>query len=93
MAIMELIQIFPVVNRYEIDVDGRIEPHEEWAISVIREERGKLLSDSDWRVLPDSPISNKAEWYNYRQKLRDFPGLVLTNNFINTPWPQAPLDR
>jgi hypothetical protein len=93
MTIMELIQIFPIVTRYEAEVDGRIEPHEEWAIGAIREERTKLLSDSDWKVLPDSPITNIAEWYEYRQKLRDFPEVVLTNNFINTPWPEAPLDR
>lgn len=93
MTIMELIQIFPIITRYETEVDGRIEPHEEWAIGVIREERGKLLSDSDWKVLPDSPITNREEWYEYRQKLRDFPKLVLNNNFINTPWPEAPLDK
>mgnify|MGYP002507747637 CR=1 FL=1 len=93
MAIMELIQIFPVITRYEAEVDGRIEPHEEWAIGIIREERGKLLAASDWKVLPDSPITNKEEWYAYRQSLRDLPQLVLSNNFINTPWPEAPLDK
>lgn len=39
----------------------------------MREERNKLLKDSDYRVLPDYPAVNKEEWITYRQSLRDFP--------------------
>jgi hypothetical protein len=39
----------------------------------MREERNKLLSDSDFRVLPDYSNVNKEDWITYRQKLRDFP--------------------
>ena len=40
-----------------------------------REWRNKLLTESDWTVLPDSPLSadKQAEWKTYRQKLRDLP--------------------
>ena len=35
--------------------------------------RNRLLSESDWTVMPDSPLSDskKAEWKTYRQALRD----------------------
>ncbi len=37
--------------------------------------RDKLLSLSDWAVLPDAPLTNaqKQEWQAYRQALRDIP--------------------
>lgn len=89
---IEVIQIFPRITRIEIEADGRIEPHEEWALDTIRAERNRLLAESDWRVLPDSPVTNKLEWYEYRQALRDLPEIAVNNNFINTPWPEAPSD-
>jgi len=39
----------------------------------MRQERNKLLKDSEFRVLSDYPAVNKEEWITYRQKLRDFP--------------------
>jgi hypothetical protein len=89
---MRVIEIFPVVRWIEIDSTGveRIEPHEQWALDVIRKERNRLLSESDWRVLPDSPITNKNEWYAYRQALRDFPELVLQNKFNEVQWATPP---
>ena len=41
----------------------------------MREERNKLLSDSDFRVLPDYSNVNKEDWITYRQQLRDFPAV------------------
>ena len=39
----------------------------------LRETRNKMLGDSDWTVMPDSPLSDskKDEWKIYRQALRD----------------------
>ena len=39
----------------------------------LREYRNNLLEQSDWTVIPDSPLSDskKAEWKTYRQALRD----------------------
>tara|TARA_Y100001937_G_C6975984_1_gene265513 strand:+ start:339 stop:563 length:225 start_codon:yes stop_codon:yes gene_type:complete len=39
----------------------------------LREVRNRLLSESDWTVMPDSPLSDskKTEWKTYRQALRD----------------------
>ena len=41
----------------------------------VRARRNELLAESDWAVMPDSPLSEskKAEWVTYRQALRDLP--------------------
>lgn len=38
-------------------------------------DRNILLAESDWTVLPDSPLSfiEKMKWKRYRKELRDFP--------------------
>jgi hypothetical protein len=93
---MKILEFFPVIRYVEIADDPlvqRIEPYEDWALKTIRTERNKKLSDSDWRVLPDSPITNKEEWYRYRQSLRDLPELVIANQFNNVPWPTQPNDE
>jgi hypothetical protein len=57
---------------------------------LVRESRNLLLSECDWTVLPDSPLteSKKQEWIVYRQTLRD-----ITETFSNTEdivWPSKP---
>lgn len=44
-------------------------------LESLRNFRNQLLKDSDWIVLPDSPVSQekKQEWIVYRQYLRDLP--------------------
>lgn len=44
-------------------------------LESLRNFRNQLLKDSDWIVLPDSPLSEekKQEWVVYRQYLRDLP--------------------
>ena len=45
----------------------------------LREYRNNLLEQSDWTVIPDSPLSDskKAEWKTYRQALRDITKTCL----------------
>ena len=54
-------------------VGDELTPDEYW--TEIRGERDALLAASDYRVLPDSPLSDSklAEWKTYRQALRDLP--------------------
>jgi len=42
-------------------------------LEALRLYRNGLLKESDWAVMPDSPLSDdkKAEWKIYRQALRD----------------------
>ena len=59
----------------------------EYLATTYRAHRNKLLSESDWTMVPDSPV-NKIAWAEYRQALRDitdqegFPQDVV--------WPVAP---
>ena len=43
--------------------------------NVVRIDRDKLLAESDWTVMPDSPLSTSKqnEWKTYIQSLRDIP--------------------
>lgn len=56
----------------------------------VRNERNRLLLESDWTQLPDSPITpeKKSEWQTYRQELRD-----ITNQLDpkNISWPTKPV--
>lgn len=56
----------------------------------IRNERNKLLLESDWTQLTDSPLTpeNKSEWESYRQQLRDVTSQLDPKNII---WPTKPL--
>jgi hypothetical protein len=63
---------------------------------LIRAERDKLISKTDWWVLPDRTPS-QAE-LNYRQQLRDFPSTLDLSSvelnpeglLVNVQWPKNP---
>ena len=46
----------------------------------------KLLLESDWSVLPDVPLANKAEWEVYRSALRQ----IAINPTVDPVWPVKP---
>ena len=47
-------------------------------VQISRKLRAELLKESDWTQYIDCPLTadEKAQWANYRQKLRDFPALI-----------------
>ena len=53
----------------------------------MREQRNKLLLDSDYTALPDFPTANKKAWITYRQDLRDFPSVWS----VGVPFPTKPI--
>ena len=57
-----------------------------------RATRNKLLADSDWTQMNDSPLSNedKTAWATYRQELRDMSDLASWPNIADDDWPIAP---
>ena len=57
---------------------------------TLRMERNVKLSNSDWTINNDSPLSQEKieEWKVYRQALRDLP--ANTTDPENPVWPQAP---
>lgn len=79
-----------VTTRHQYNEDGTISPPPAPSIESIRERRNYLLSESDWTLSLDSPLSEekKQEWAIYRQALRDIPQqLECLENII---WPTKP---
>lgn len=56
----------------------------------IREKRNRLLLESDWTQLSDSPFSieKKEEWSIYRQELRDITNYPSPDQVV---WPSEPI--
>lgn len=54
------------------------------AINELRSKRNKLLADSDYIVLADSPVNDKANWLTYRQQLRDLTEGLSTVEQVNS---------
>tara|TARA_R110002073_G_C9237594_1_gene561416 strand:+ start:426 stop:659 length:234 start_codon:yes stop_codon:yes gene_type:complete len=62
-------------------------------LDSIRNTRTLLLRDCDWKVAPDSPLtdSKKTEWTTYRQALRDLPSLYTDeDDFASVNFPTEP---
>lgn len=62
------------------------------AIDILRIERNRLLSSTDWWVLPDrTPTQAQLD---YRQALRDIttqtPALDENGNLTGVTWPEKP---
>tara|TARA_B110000467_G_C18161612_1_gene389956 strand:+ start:409 stop:810 length:402 start_codon:yes stop_codon:yes gene_type:complete len=60
---------------------------------TLRGQRKTKLKDSDWTVMPDTPLSDskKAEWVTYRQALRDITdGVDTEEKALAVTWPTAP---
>jgi len=57
-----------------------------------RTKRNKLLADSDWTQVNDSPLTNevKTSWATYRQELRGITDLDGWPNLSDDDWPVAP---
>jgi hypothetical protein len=54
---------------------------------IIRDERNRLLDDSDYTQVPDFP-GNREAWTSYRQLLRDLPQQY--KNPEDVVWPPKP---
>jgi len=65
-------------------VDPRT-PETQWAL--VRDQRNRLLQESDWTQMPDVHIDTKDTWAQYRQELRDVTDQPDPFNII---WPTPP---
>lgn len=61
-----------------------------WA--EIRHKRLRLIIESDWTQLPDTPLTpeQKNAWATYRQELRDMPSSQPTATLSTIVWPTRP---
>ena len=57
-----------------------------------RATRNKLLDDTDWTQMNDSPLSNedKTAWATYRNELRNLPDDDAWPNLSDEDWPVQP---
>ena len=55
---------------------------------LLRKERNRRLSNSDWTQSRDVTLSNDTDWKTYRQTLRDLP--ANTSDPENVTWPTEP---
>ena len=69
-----------VLNARENSVPSQFEK----AMKNLRFKRNNLLTESDWTVLPDSPIADKTAWQTYRTKLRDITENLTTIEDVET---------
>ena len=76
-----------VLNARENSVPSPFEK----AMKNLRFKRNNLLTESDWTVLPDSPIADKTAWQTYRTELRDLTnGLTTVEQVEAITWPNKP---
>ena len=74
-------QILAIIPQVELDM----------ALENLRAKRNKLLADSDYIVLADSPVNDKANWLTYRQALRDLTiGLDTVAKVNSVVFPNRP---
>jgi hypothetical protein len=75
-------EILAILPQVELDM----------ALDNLRVKRNKLLIDSDYVVLADSPVTDKANWITYRQALRDITEGLNTVEKVNaTTFPKRPI--
>ena len=67
--------------------EDEIAQHLAGQASTVRQERNKLLRNTDWTQVADAPV-DKAAWATYRQALRDVPSQAGFPWTID--WPDAP---
>jgi len=69
-------------NEYKV-INGEAVIRNDNVLEILRLKRDALLKESDWTLMPDSPLSDakKTEWATYRQSLRDLPS---NNNDITS---------
>ena len=62
----------------------------------LRDQRNRLLTATDWRMVSDYPGSDQTEWQTYRQALRDIttqtPSLDPNGQLTGITWPTPPTD-
>ena len=85
-------------NKVEIDTDAvnekEIEIRAAEPMRLLREERNKKLSETDWTQNRDVTLTNDSDWQTYRQALRDLPSTaspkIENGHLTNVTWPTKP---
>lgn len=85
------------VNQSTMQLEPRTKSHEELDTEhmlLLRSARDQKLGACDWRVMPDSPLTEAQRllWVAYRTALRDIPQVVKRPllSLDDVPWPEEP---
>jgi hypothetical protein len=81
------------INQRQSDEQAWLASAFDRAMSDLRSKRNKLLADTDYIVLADSPIPSikKSEWMTYRTALRNLTqGLDTIEKINNVAYPLKP---
>lgn len=57
--------------------------------ATVRQQRNRLLTESDWTQVSDAPVDATA-WATYRQALRDITTHANFPNLADADWPVKP---
>jgi len=62
---------------------------------LLKEERNRRLTETDWKDLPSYPGTDQDAWRTYRQALRDLPSTASptideNGQLTNVTWPTKP---
>jgi hypothetical protein len=82
-----------VITRTMVDLTSdEIADNDAHAAFLNRVTRNKLLDESDWTQMNDSPLSNelKTAWATYRQECRGLSDADAWPNLADDDWPVAP---
>lgn len=85
----------PTIGQVKAKIE-ELKERQSWVF--LRQERDRLLAESDWTQMPDVPEATKTAWQAYRQALRDLPANttspVIDGNercFVSgVTWPTKP---
>ena len=78
------------IAQYNIDQENA--PSEfDIVMENLRAKRNSLIAETDWVVLPDSPVADKTAWETYRTQLRDITnGLTTVEQVEAVVFPTKP---
>ena len=78
------------INQHNFDISNA--PTQlQLSLKILRSKRNSLLAETDWVVLPDSPIADKTAWETYRTQLRDITnGLTTVEQVEAVVFPTKP---
>ena len=84
------VQVDEILIQNELSKIQAAEP-----LRLLRIERNRLLSETDWTQNRDVTLTNDAEWAAYRQALRDLPNTATPSldengNLVGVEWPVKP---
>jgi len=82
-----------VLNHQAVDMTAEeITERDDVVAANVREKRDQLLTETDWTVLQDSPLTDAqtADWVIYRQALRDITDHANFPYLADADWPTKP---